>query len=523
MISRLSFALAVGLTIASGHAAGSVGEALAPCPIVAVPAVQSEPAEARFMRWLARNGALGVDHLELVGRTVRTTTAVAAGDELFVIPERLMLSLRTPPSCLCPGVLAQLAASASRMTQGDALILLVAGELARRDESPWHPYLALLPAGDDLPPLPVFWSEAAWRLAQGPNGEPAGLRAEVAKQRASLEQLLRYAQQVPELRVAGQGAMRNAFAWVQTRAWLSTLGPHLVPLADFLNHNTGAHPLELTARGSRLRSGVALAPDSEIFDTYDFHHKQRSHIEMAAQYGFIEANVPARDTVQPPFLRLAIPLGALGPASGAAPTLPGAAGLSVMARIVRAFIAPAWERELRGAGAVALPHGLTACESTSRLTLTALQGLRLLAMNQGADEDAVLSGGRTSADTAPVSLANERAALRHALALFGGGAGGAHAYRAPERSFGDAVAVQHLDAAMPRSSLPADEQLALALAASALRAHANVPRSLLHSWRPLLDTPAGEFSRLAAAGKALPLTPFIPLTATPRGHHQNPP
>jgi hypothetical protein len=247
----------------------------------------------RLAQWVhLHNGSVGAIKLEpnfglplvprVAERGVLTTSRLAAGAQVFAVPERLMLSTRTvelPTSPLRP---VQQSAPHLLGSPPAALALLLLLELGRGAASLYEPYLRCLPTPGAAPGQESSeLSSALWSDAQLAQLQQSPVRNASLELREELRAGYRLhfpalCAPVPELCPGGTPPPEWRYAWarlvVQSRAVAlpSSVAPHdggyaadnstvyaLVPVLDQLNHKRGAEARRASLALRRPRLGAA--------------------------------------------------------------------------------------------------------------------------------------------------------------------------------------------------------------------------------------------------------------------------
>ncbi|KAG0543676.1 hypothetical protein BDA96_02G209600 [Sorghum bicolor] len=185
-----------------------------------------------------------------------------------------------------------------------AVALLLLSEVARGADSPWAPYLAILPRQTDST---IFWSEEELLEIQGTQllSTTVGVKEYVQSEFDSVQ-----AEIISRNKDLFPGSITfDDFLWafgiLRSRVFPELRGDKLalVPFADLVNHSP-----DITSEGSSweikgkglfgrepmfsLRTPVDVKSGQQIYIQYDL---DKSNAELALDYGFVESN-PSRDS-----------------------------------------------------------------------------------------------------------------------------------------------------------------------------------------------------------------------------------
>jgi hypothetical protein len=132
-----------------------------------------------LIAWMAASNyqlhtSVSLQRSAALGRHVVAAAPIAAGEVLFQIPHARVLSPRTTD------LAAEIAAA--KLTTWNGLAVAILRELSRGAESPWAPYLAVLPAAFTMP---VFWPLDTKTVRGGANGKPQSGKQQHQQRKAS--------------------------------------------------------------------------------------------------------------------------------------------------------------------------------------------------------------------------------------------------------------------------------------------------------------------------------------------------
>ncbi|CAN6210687.1 unnamed protein product [Urochloa humidicola] len=185
-----------------------------------------------------------------------------------------------------------------------AVSLLLLREVARGADSPWAPYLAILPRQTDST---IFWSEEELLEIQGTQllSTTVGVKEYVQSEFESVEaEIINVNKDLFPDTITFDDFLW-AFGILRSRVFPELRGDKLalIPFADLVNHSPA-----ITSEGSTweikgkglfgreamfsLRTPVDVKSGEQIYVQYDL---DKSNAELALDYGFIESN-PSRDS-----------------------------------------------------------------------------------------------------------------------------------------------------------------------------------------------------------------------------------
>lgn len=209
------------------------------------------------------------------------TTEIPAESVYVSVPERVIIDEETARASALGPLFGELdvelrGSRGSPLGQFEVIRLFLLAECLRGDESPWAPYLRVLPRS--FADVPVFWPDADIASLEG-----TGLAAATCKRRADLdrawEEFSRHVGSAqPE--VFGQ-VDRAAFEWasmvLDTRSIWWQGKRHLVPMLDLVNCSEGPGPeplrthatvLNARTRSAETRASKGFAEGEQIFENY---------------------------------------------------------------------------------------------------------------------------------------------------------------------------------------------------------------------------------------------------------------
>jgi hypothetical protein len=363
---------------AAGAEAAAAAASAAATPLAPPPCLAS---------WCRTNGAFVHESVELAyspdltNRTLRTTSAVKAGDQLAVVPMRLCVSMTTAATA------ASSEADPSWGWQYRSAVALLHHALLKDENGASSPllrqgYLPHLPgwgsssasssadansANVPLPQVPLLWTDAELRELQGclPAALPTANETQEDRRRRFAREFL---MPVPEFRRAlereaasgGGGSVEataeRLLAWalavVTSRSFGFSGGHAMVPLVDMADHrdpDQGPNA-EVAALSDEGNDAAATATATAIVlkatrdlsagDPITITYGQHGPADTLLSYGFVSSSAPSSPG---PCFRIAWDGGALLLAAFDALVAEGGPGVSDAREL------PGWQRRALGA------------------------------------------------------------------------------------------------------------------------------------------------------------------------------
>eukprot|EP00050_Salpingoeca_kvevrii_P012300 m.21573 g.21573 ORF g.21573 m.21573 type:complete len:512 (-) comp3934_c0_seq2:62-1597(-) len=266
------------------------------------PDAAASSADAVFAGWMAAhslktNPSIALASTSVAGRGVVATAPITEQTTLFEIPRELLLGAATT------GISAELQRHFSQLRDdsgaaGDlgwaALLTALLFEGRQRD-SPWRPYLDVLPALGQFPLHPLMWppEEAEALLARSP------LLRGVQSDREAVENQFRVAVKsfVAKHPSLFPGDRSEEALLAEYRHWAAVVMAYsftddttgsvvLAPFADMLNHVTGKTNANLYYADDSLQMAATedIPAGAEIFNTYG----ELSNDGLLRKHGFVE-------------------------------------------------------------------------------------------------------------------------------------------------------------------------------------------------------------------------------------------
>ncbi|XP_072977141.1 ribulose-1,5 bisphosphate carboxylase/oxygenase large subunit N-methyltransferase, chloroplastic [Typha angustifolia] len=261
------------------------------------PTFPSESTLQEFSQWLSTRGAVNSSSLPVKPSIVPEGLGLVAernlpqNEVVVEIPKKLWIDSDAVAASeigrVCGGL---------RPWVSIALFLL--REKARGDDSPWRPYLDILPQETDST---IFWSEEELSEIQGTQllSTTLGVKEYVQSEFAKVEDSII----LPNKNLFPSTITFPDFLWafgvLRSRAFSRMRGDNLalVPLADLVNHNgsitTEDTSWEIKGKGLfarelvfSLRTPVPVKSGEQVYIQYDL---EKSNAELALDYGFIES------------------------------------------------------------------------------------------------------------------------------------------------------------------------------------------------------------------------------------------
>uniref|UniRef100_A0A804QA95 SET domain-containing protein n=1 Tax=Zea mays TaxID=4577 RepID=A0A804QA95_MAIZE len=257
-----------------------------------------------FRRWLASHGA-GDGGKAIPAAVPEGLGLVAArdlprGEVVAEVPKKLWMDA----DAVAASDIGRACGGGGGLRPWVAVALLLLSEVARGADSPWAPYLAILPRQTDST---IFWSEEELLEIQGTQllSTTVGVKEYVQSEFDSVQ-----AEIISTNKDLFPGSITFddflwAFGMLRSRVFPELRGDKLalIPFADLVNHSPN-----ITSEGSSweikgkglfgrelmfsLRTPVNVKSGQQIYIQYDL---DKSNAELALDYGFVESN-PSRDS-----------------------------------------------------------------------------------------------------------------------------------------------------------------------------------------------------------------------------------
>ncbi|XP_040279058.1 SET domain-containing protein 4 isoform X1 [Bufo bufo] len=269
----------------------------------------------QLMRWMKERGfrdkRLRTAHFPDTGRGLMTTQLLQPGELIISLPESCLLTTSTVLTSYLGKYIHGWRPPVSPLL---ALCTFLVLERYVGDQSPWKPYLDVLPSAYDCP---VYWEE------ETVNYLPDPVRQKAAEQRSAIQEF--YSSALPFFKslsplfpeapenILSYEAVRWAWCTVNTRTVYMKHAHRecfsaeqdvyaLAPYLDLLNHNAGVQveaSFNEKNRCYEIRTKVPYKKYEQVFICYSHHDNQR----LLLEYGFIAAHNPhqsvyvARDAI----------------------------------------------------------------------------------------------------------------------------------------------------------------------------------------------------------------------------------
>ncbi|XP_004956796.1 fructose-bisphosphate aldolase-lysine N-methyltransferase, chloroplastic [Setaria italica] len=269
----------------------------------AVSAAASTAALEDFRRWLSSHGtgegkAFPASVQEGLGLVAARD--LPRGEVVAEVPKKLWMDA----DAVAASDIGRACGGGGGLRPWVAVALLLLREVARGADSPWAPYLAILPRQTDST---IFWSEEELLEIQGTQllSTTMGVKEYVQSEFESVE-----AEIINANKDIFPGAITfDDFLWafgiLRSRVFPELRGDKLalIPFADLVNHSpfitSEGSSWEIKGKGLfgreamfSLRTPVDVKSGEQIYIQYDL---DKSNAELALDYGFIESN-PSRDS-----------------------------------------------------------------------------------------------------------------------------------------------------------------------------------------------------------------------------------
>ncbi|CAL5074362.1 unnamed protein product [Urochloa decumbens] len=270
---------------------------------VSAAAAASTAALEDFRQWLSSQGASEVKAFPASvpeGLGLVAARDLPRGEVVAEVPKKLWMDA----DAVAASDIGRACGGGGGLRPWVSVALLLLREVSRGADSPWAPYLAILPRQTDST---IFWSEEELLEIQGTQllSTTVGVKEYVQSEFESVE-----AQIINVNKDLFPGTITSddflwAFGVLRSRVFPELRGDKLalIPFADLVNHSPA-----ITSEGSSweikgkglfgreamfsLRTPVDVKSGEQIYVQYDL---DKSNAELALDYGFIESN-PSRDS-----------------------------------------------------------------------------------------------------------------------------------------------------------------------------------------------------------------------------------
>ncbi|CAL5088390.1 unnamed protein product [Urochloa decumbens] len=271
---------------------------LPPARAVSAAAAASTAALEDFRRWLSSQGA--VEGKAFPAAVPEGLGLVAArdlprGEVVAEVPKKLWMDA----DAVAASDIGRACGGGGGLRPWVAVALLLLREVARGADSPWAPYLAILPRQTDST---IFWSEEELLEIQGTQllSTTVGVKEYVQSEFESVEAEIINANKDLFPGTITSDDFLWAFGILRSRVFPELRGDKLalIPFADLVNHSptitSEGSSWEIKGKGLfgreamfSLRTSVDVKSGEQIYIQYDL---DKSNAELALDYGFIESN-----------------------------------------------------------------------------------------------------------------------------------------------------------------------------------------------------------------------------------------
>lgn len=259
-------------------------------------AAPTQESLGKFAAWLQANNVQSAANIGLfegfgLGGVARAD--VKEGEALVRVPSNALVSLRDVRTKVFPDFTEW---SANHLEPLMVWLLLEAGN----DQSPFSPYFGILP--DEFPTMPLFWTAEELQELEGTGlvGATAGVKAALE---ASFEHVsTKLVQPNPNVFKAEDFTFERwmwAYCVCVSRSWTVVKEEQvdlvLAPLADMLNHDVAASPLQYSEDGTHVVISATreYTKGEQLFANYG----KKSNYDLLSMYGFVLEDNP-HDTMQ---------------------------------------------------------------------------------------------------------------------------------------------------------------------------------------------------------------------------------
>ncbi|XP_031375292.1 fructose-bisphosphate aldolase-lysine N-methyltransferase, chloroplastic isoform X2 [Punica granatum] len=235
-----------------------------------------------FLPWLEQKAGVAISSAVSIGRSTYgrslfATKIIETGSSILKVPFHAQIS----PDNLYPEIKILLGDEVGNVARLATVILV---EKKKGPESGWAPYISRLPLLGETQTT-LFWSEDELEIIkQSPVYlETIRKKAEIRRQFLTLKPVL---DQFPQIfdGIKFEDFL-HAYTLVESRAWESSKGFSMIPLADFLNHDGLAKAIVLSDEEEQISEVLAdrdYAPGEQIWITYG----KFSNATLLLEFGF---------------------------------------------------------------------------------------------------------------------------------------------------------------------------------------------------------------------------------------------
>nr|DBA34504.1 TPA: hypothetical protein GDO54_002055 [Pyxicephalus adspersus] len=260
----------------------------------------------QLRKWLKNRGFLDsqlrMAHFPDTGRGLMTTRLLQPEDLIISLPESCLLTTETVLKSYLGDFIRKWCPPISPLL---ALCTFLITERYAGDQSPWKPYIDVLPSSYDCP---VYWEPEIVTLL------PEPIRQRAVQQRTILQEFysshLSFVRSLQPLyqenmeNILSYDAVRWAWCTVNTRTVYMKHAKRdcfssepdvyaLAPFLDLLNHSPGVQvdaAFNEEVRCYEIRTKVPYRKYDQVFICYGHHDNQR----LLLEYGFVASNNPHR-------------------------------------------------------------------------------------------------------------------------------------------------------------------------------------------------------------------------------------
>ncbi|KAK4761728.1 hypothetical protein SAY87_029612 [Trapa incisa] len=255
-----------------------------------------------FLPWLEQKAGVKISSVVMIGRSAYgrslfASKTIKAGSSVLKVPFGVQIS----PDDLLPEIKILLGDEIGNIAK---LATVILAEKKNGPHSEWAPYISCLPLLGEMQTT-SFWSEDELDMIKQSfiYQETIQKKAEIRRQFLALKPVLdHFPQNFGDIKFED---FLHAYTLVESRAWESSKGFSLIPLADFLNHDGHAKSIVLNDEKEQISEVIAdrdYAAGDQIWITYG----KFSNAILLLEFGFtlphntfdevqITFKIPSRD------------------------------------------------------------------------------------------------------------------------------------------------------------------------------------------------------------------------------------
>ncbi|KAK4769037.1 hypothetical protein SAY86_027187 [Trapa natans] len=207
-----------------------------------------------FLPWLEQKAGVKISSVVMIGRSAYgrslfASKTIKAGSSVLKVPFGVQIS----PDDLLPEIKILLGDEIGNIAK---LATVILAEKKNGPHSEWAPYISCLPLLGEMQTT-SFWSEDELDMIKQSfiYQETIQKKAEIRRQFLALKPVLdHFPQNFGDIKFED---FLHAYTLVESRAWESSKGFSLIPLADFLNHDGHAKSIVLNDEKEQISEVIA--------------------------------------------------------------------------------------------------------------------------------------------------------------------------------------------------------------------------------------------------------------------------